>query len=88
MATVIAIFVGFLRTFLYLLDLAMLLRAILSWLPIDEDNPLLHIAYMITEPFIYPIRALLHRFELFRNLPIDIAFIITSVLILIASAFI
>jgi len=88
MATVFAVFLGLLRTFLYLLDLAMLLRAVLSWLPIDEDNPLLHIACMLTEPFIYPVRALLHRFELFRNLPIDIAFLITSVLILIASALI
>ena len=88
MATVFAVFIGFLRTFLYLLDLAMLLRAVLSWLPIDEDNPLLHIAYMITEPFIYPVRSLLHRFELFRTLPIDIAFTITAMLILIASALI
>ena len=88
MATVIAVFLGFLRTVLYLLDIAMLLRAILSWLPIDDGNPLLIVACTITEPFIYPIRALLPRFELFRNLPIDLAFTFTAMLIFIASAII
>jgi YggT family protein len=84
----IRIFLGVLRTFLYFLDMAMLLRAILSWLPIDDDHPVLNIVYMITEPFIYPIRSLLHRFELFRSLPIDVSFMITAMLIVIASALI
>ena len=61
------------RIFLTVLQLAMLLRAILSWFPMDS-NKFLDFLYGITEPFIYPFRALFHKLGWFQNIPIDISF--------------
>ena len=58
--------------FLMFLQFAMLARAILSWFPIE--NRLVDIVYAVTEPFIYPFRALFHKLGWFQNIPIDISF--------------
>ena len=58
---------------LSVIQLAMLLRAILSWFPM-EPNGFTEFLYGITEPFIYPFRALFNRLNWFQNLPIDVAF--------------
>ena len=58
---------------LSVLQLAMLLRAILSWFPI-EPNKFTDFLYGITEPVIYPFRALFNRLNWFQNFPIDISF--------------
>ncbi len=58
---------------LTVLQLAMLLRAILSWFPI-EPNKFTDFLYGITEPVIYPFRALFNRLNWFQNFPIDISF--------------
>ncbi|MBQ8332097.1 MAG: YggT family protein [Clostridia bacterium] len=62
------------------IQLAMLARAILSWLPIDS-NKFIDFLYGLTEPFIYPIRALFQRMNWFQDLPIDIAFMVSYLLI-------
>lgn len=74
------------RIFLGALEIAMFARAILSWFPIDEDNPLLGFLDSVTEPFIAPVRALLERFDLFQDFPLDIAFFITFIIISILAA--
>ena len=55
------------------LQLAMLLRAILSWFPM-EPNKFTNFLFAITEPVIYPFRALFNRLNWFQNFPIDVAF--------------
>lgn len=65
---------------LSVIQLAMLVRAILSWFPLDS-NRFTDFLYGITEPFIYPIRKLFERMNWFQNIPIDMAFM-TSYLIL------
>ena len=45
------------------LELLMLGRAILSWLPIDEDNPLVRFLHTMTEPVIYPVRVFLEQIK-------------------------
>ena len=67
------------------LELLMLGRAILSWVPVDEDGPLVRFLHAMTEPVIYPVRVLLERFDLFQGLPIDMSFFFTFVLISILS---
>ena len=47
--------------FLSLIELAIFLRAILSWF-IDPYSRIMQILYAVTEPFIAPIRAVLSRF--------------------------
>ena len=64
---------------------AMLFRAILSWFFMDDDNLVMSILYAVTEPFIVPIRALFEKMGWFRNLPIDISFFVTYILLSIIS---
>ena len=63
----------------------MLVRAVLSFLPIKDDNPFLLFTVMVTEPIIAPIRALFEHFGWFRNLPIDISFLVGCVLLSVVS---
>ena len=65
---------------LSVVQLAMLARAILSWFPIDS-NQFIDFLYGLTEPFIYPIRALFVRMNWFQNLPIDMSFMVSYLLI-------
>ena len=62
-------------------QLLMLIRAILSWFPMEEDSNLIRFIYMATEPVILPVRSLLDRFGLFEGMPIDMSFFITFMLI-------
>ncbi len=61
-------------------QLAMLVRAILSWFPMD-DNKFTDFLFGITEPFIYPVRLLFEKLNWFQNLPIDISFMVTYLLL-------
>lgn len=63
------------------LQLLMLIRAVVSWLPIDDDSPFVDFLYASTELVIAPVRTLLSRFEGIDGAPIDIAFFITFMLL-------
>ena len=65
----------------------MFARAILSWLPIDEDNPIVSFLYGVTEPVIMPVRAVLDRLGLFEGMPIDMSFFITFILLSVLEMF-
>ncbi len=66
---------------LTVVELCMLVRAVLSWFPIQDDNPILSFVCMVTEPVVAPIRALFDRFGWFRNSPLDVSFFVAFVLI-------
>ena len=68
---------------LSLLELAMLLRAVLSWLPGLGDSAFGNFIATVTEPVIAPIRALADRFGWFRNSPIDFSFMIAYFMLFI-----
>ncbi len=70
---------------LMVIQIALLVRAVMSWFPIGE-NILSDIAYTITEPLIIPVRRVLERFEAVRNFPIDISFFVTFLLVSMLSA--
>ena len=65
-------------------QIAMMLRAILSWFPIDS-NKFVDFLYVITEPFIVPIRLLFEKLGWFQNLPIDISFMVSYLLLSLLS---
>ena len=69
------------RILLIALQLLMLGRAILSWLPLEEENPVENFLFSLTEPVIAPVRALIDRIGWFEGLPIDTAFFITFFLL-------
>ena len=62
------------------LQLAMLIRAIMSWFP-TESNKFENFLYMITEPLIMPIRKLFEKLNWFQGLPVDISFFVTYLLL-------
>lgn len=63
------------------IEFLMFARAIISWLPMDEDNPIVSFLYSVTEPVIMPVRALLDKFGWFNGMPFDMAFMITFILL-------
>ena len=74
------------RAILVVLQLLMLGRAVISWLPIEEDSPVENFLIGVTEPFITPVRALCERFGWFEGLPIDMPFFLTFILLSVLSA--
>ncbi|MCQ2353893.1 MAG: YggT family protein [Clostridia bacterium] len=60
---------------------AMLIRAVLSFLMIGDDNKFSVFLYAITEPFILPVRTLFEKMGWFQGTPIDVSFFITCILL-------
>ena len=79
----IALFTGTVRALLFILEICFLIRAVLSWFPISEENPILLFVTMVTEPIVAPVRALIDRMGWFQNLPIDLSFIIAYFLLMV-----
>lgn len=61
-------------------QLAMLIRAIMSWFP-GDSNKFEIFLYAITEPLILPVRKLFERLNWFQELPIDVSFFVTYLLL-------
>ena len=61
-------------------QLAMLIRAIMSWFPGDSIKFEIFL-YAITEPLILPVRKLFERLNWFQELPIDVSFFVTYLLL-------
>jgi YggT family protein len=73
--------------FLDVISVAMLARAILSWVTMGEQSKLGAFLYVVTEPLIMPVRNLCNRFGWFQGLPLDMPFLITMVLMTLVSVF-
>ncbi len=74
------------RLILSAVTLAMFIRAILSFFPIEEGAIHSFLA-LITEPFILPIRILFDKMGIAVGIPIDIPFFVTYLLITILTMF-
>jgi uncharacterized protein YggT (Ycf19 family) len=61
-------------------QLAMLIRAIMSWFP-GDSNKFEIFLYAITEPLILPVRKLFERLNWFQEIPIDVSFFVTYLLL-------
>lgn len=71
--------------FVDVIDIALLARMLMGWIMMGEQNGITSFLYVITEPVIMPVRALCNRLGLFRGLPFDMPFFITSVLLMVIS---
>lgn len=82
----LAVFRGTVCVLLSAIQLAMTARAILSWFPI-EPNKFITFLNIATEPVVYPIRKLFEKMNWFQNIPLDMSFmtsfVIISILLLI-----
>ncbi len=47
--------------FIDIIGFLVLIRCILSWLPLDRTNPFVGFIYRLTEPLLSPIRDMLYR---------------------------
>lgn len=73
------------KYFFLVLQCLLILRAILSWLPLAPDHPINKITYRLTEPILGPVRELLEK-SIFSggNMMIDFSPIIAYIFIEIA----
>ena len=81
MATFIFVIKSATTLLLSFVQIAMLVRAILSWFPLD--NRFVDFVYSVTEPFVYPIRRLFEKMGWFQGLPVDISFMVSYLLLTI-----
>ena len=81
MTNFVYVFTNLVSFFLMALEAMMFIRAILSWMPVDEDSPIANFVFAMTEPIIVPVRFLIERFELVRSLPIDLSFFVAFILL-------
>ena len=86
MQVIFYVFTRFVFALVSFLELAMLVRAIMSWIPSLEETKLYDFVYALTEPFIYPVRQLLEKLNWFQGMPIDMSFLFTVILLSIISS--
>ena len=67
--------------FFDVLEIALLARAILSWIDQMKEMKISQILETVTEPFLYPIRLLCEKLHWFENTPIDMPFLLGWLLI-------
>ena len=65
-----AFLLTFLGLLLQILWLAILVRVILSWFPVDPSNPIIRIVWDVTEPILAPFRRVIPRIGMFDLSPI------------------
>lgn len=70
---------GILWAVLKAVELILIIRAILSWLPVPGG--IIDILEAVTEPIILPARVLFEKLGLSLPIPIDLPFLITLILI-------
>lgn len=76
MHTVILIVKAILFLVLDVLELAMLARAIMSWIDPMRGTRIMYVLEVITEPIILPFRRLLAKLRWGEGFPLDIAFLL------------
>ena len=86
MSVAATMLVYFLYYLLGVVDYALLIRAILSWMAPDAEEWVVDLIYAITEPFLLPVRKLLAKRNLDSPGPLDLSFFLTVVLIMIIRA--
>jgi len=73
------------RLLIEFLQLALCVNAIISWLPIDDDNTFVRLLEMICAPVLYPARLLLEKSERLSMFPIDLSYILTYIALMLIS---
>lgn len=74
------------RIFIDFLQLALLANAVISWLPLEDDNTFVVLLEGICAPVLYPARLLVEKSETLSSLPIDISYILTYIALMIIGA--
>lgn len=70
---------------LNLLSILIVARALISWLPLRENNKISSFLVTMTEPVMLPIRKLLFKLKFTRELPMDFSPIVAILVLGIVS---
>ena len=73
-------FENFLALLLQILLMAIFVRVLLTWLPIDQSNPIVRVLFDVTEPVLAPFRRIIPRIGMFDLSPIAAMLIIQFIL--------
>lgn len=73
-------FENFLALLLQILLMAIFVRVLLTWLPIDQNNPIVRVLFDVTEPVLAPFRRIIPRIGMFDLSPIAAMLIIQFIL--------
>lgn len=65
---------------------AMLARSVMSLFMADEDNIFYVLVYTVTEPFVFPLRTLFEHMNWFQNIPIDVSFFCSAMLVMLVQS--
>lgn len=68
-------------TCLSALEIAMLIRAVLSWIPSMSGTRFADFIYTLTEVIVAPVRRAAEKMNLFNRSPIDLSFLIAYLLL-------
>lgn len=82
MGTFFAIASSFISVFCTIALFLLLIRAIFSWFP-GQGGAFEQVIYSFTEPLLIPVRKLFDLLNIRPNLPLDISFTVTCVLLVI-----
>ena len=69
----------FLNLLLQILSIAILIRVLLTWFPIDQSNPIIRLLFDVTEPVLAPFRRIIPRIGMFDLSPIAAMLVIQFV---------
>ena len=72
---------------LSIVSFAMLVRMIIPWFTDPTENKIYFISCLVTEPFIAPVRAIMIKLDIGQKTPIDWAFTITYLIIILLRSF-
>jgi len=67
----------FLSVLLWVMWLAILVRVILSWFPIDPRNPVVPVVFDVSEPILAPFRRVIPRIGMFDLSPLAALLVIS-----------
>ncbi len=66
---------------LWVIEILIFARVIVSWLPISKDSQFLKILYQLTEPILAPIRNIIQKSAIGSNMMLDFSPIVAWLLI-------
>ena len=72
--------INFLAILLQILLVAILVRVVLTWFPVDPSNPIIRIIFEVTEPVLAPFRRVIPRIGMFDLSPIAAMLVIQVIL--------
>ena len=84
----VIVLIALVRAVLSIELLLMFIRAILSWVMPDSEGGIIDFLYYLTEPLVSPVRNMLMKIPALQELPIDLSFTVTYLLIFLVLTFI